>query len=219
MSLNPENIKKALKSSDLKQFTVLHKMIVDGKVLNQSQQKKYDSYLAEVEASDQERPDSVFVIKSADTQKFFNISAESLSKWCEMPSFPKTAKSDRYGYYDIKQIYDWHLLYFYGDADTAKQMAIEKLKYQVARSERERLETDELHGRLVRREDYNQRLVEVAVTTKDALMLWAKTLPPEMALRQEDQKRVMKILDKKARQILTTMAQGLDAVKKYTKGK
>lgn len=218
MSLNPENIKKALKSSDLKQFTVLHKMIVDGKVLNQSQQKKYDSYLAEVEASEQERPDSVFVIKSANVQKFFNISAETLSKWSEMPSFPKLAKGN-YGYYDIKQIYDWHLLYFYGDADTAKQMAIEKLKYQVARSERERLETDELHGRLVRREDYNHRLVEVAVTSKDALMLWAKTLPPEMGLKPEDQKRIMKILDKKARQILTTMSKGLDAVKKYTKGK
>jgi predicted urease superfamily metal-dependent hydrolase len=38
-----------------------------------------------------------------------------------------------------------------------------------------------------------------------------------MGLKPEDQKRIMEILDKKTRQILTTMAKGLEAVKKYVK--
>jgi hypothetical protein len=144
-----------------------------------------------------------------------NISKQNFQQWQQHQSFPKNVKV-RHGFYDLQKVIEFRDTYIYGDAEIAKAMQKERLKYQTARSERERLEMEEIKGQLVRREDYNHRLAEVAVTTKDALLLWAKTLPPEMGLKPEDQKRIMKILDKKTRQILTVMAQGLAAVKKYT---
>lgn len=217
MELKAETLKKILKPSDLKQFIVLHKMIAGGKVLNQGQQGKYDLYLERIESAEEEKGAlPTYAMRTQDIVGFFNISQPAFLNWREMPTFPKTAEI-KHGYYDIKQIYDWYVIYFYGDADTAKQMAQEKLKYQMARSERERLEMEEIKGWLVRKEDFKRKLTEVIVIAKDSLLLWSKTLPPEFALKHEDQKRVMRIIDKETKRILTILAKGVEAVRKFTK--
>ncbi len=156
------------------------------------------------------------ILTTSTITELLNISRETLSNWSQYPSWPKDAKT-AYGKYDLKKVLDWRDLYIIGDPDTAKQMAQEKLKYQIARSERERLETAKLQGLLVEREKYNQRLVEVAVATKDSLLLWVKRLPPILELQPEEHKRDALTLKKEIYYILNTMAKGLDAVKKYIK--
>lgn len=155
------------------------------------------------------------ILNSATLTELLNISRETLSNWQSHPFWPKDAKT-AYGKYDLKKVLDWRDIYIIGDPDIAKQMAREKLKYQIARSERERLETEELQKLLVRKERYNQKLREIIVVVKDALLLLPKTIPFALPLDHASQKLVVFGLDKEIKRILRIWASGIEATQKFT---
>lgn len=144
-----------------------------------------------------------------------NISKQNFLQWQQHTSFPKDAKV-KYGFYDLQRVIEFRDIYIYGDAEIAKEIQKEKLKYQIARSERERLETAKLQGILVVKAELLKKFTESIIIVKDAIWLWAKRLPAEFGLEREKQKEVAEIIQREARLVLTTWAAGVESMKNHT---
>lgn len=146
-----------------------------------------------------------FVLPSKAICNFFKITRQTLKNWKDTPGFPKNARV-RHGLYDLKILSHWYLTHFMGDAEISKRMLAEKLKYQEARSLREKLEVDELQGKLINLELLSKDLSYVFLRMKSAMLLWEKRLPG--LLEGKPQKAMYAIIHKEVTDILRHFAQG-----------
>ena len=155
-----------------------------------------------------------FILPAKEICYFLNITREGLRKWRLNPTFPKNARVKR-GYYNLKEIFDWWNSYVIGDADIAKQLQAEKLKYQQARSLREKLEVEEMQRKLINLDLLNQDLTFIFLRMKSALLLWSKRLPP--ALEGKDAKSMYQVIYKEVYEILTNFSKGVKSLCKVSK--
>lgn len=155
------------------------------------------------------------VVSNAVLCSLLNISKQNFQQWQLHQSFPKDAKV-KYGFYDLQRVIEFRDIYIYGDAEIAKEIQKEKLKYQIARSERERLETAKLQGILVEKERLLKKFTETIIVAKDALLLLPKTLPPSIGVDHATQKLITFGLDREIKRILRVWASGIEAIKSYT---
>ncbi len=146
--------------------------------------------------------------------KNFDISLTTIDKWL-LKGCPYT-KKDRQYEFNLPNVIAWHKQYFLSNNQSSDYQQ-SKAKKEHYRAELMRLEYEKAEGELIEREQLRKRLAEIAVATKDSLLLWVKRLPPEFGLKSEDQKRVALILKKEIYYILNTMSKGLEAVRKYAK--
>lgn len=154
------------------------------------------------------------IVSSMVLCSLLNISKQNFLQWQQHTSFPKDAKV-KYGFYDLQRVIEFRDTCIYGDAEIAKEIQKEKLKYQKFRSEQQKLETEKLQGILVIKEELLRKFTESIIIAKDAIWLWAKRLPVEFGLEREKQKQVAEIIQREARLVLTTWASGVEAIKNY----
>ncbi len=147
--------------------------------------------------------------------KNFDISLTTIDKWL-LKGCPYTKKNRQYEF-NLPDVIAWHKQYFLSNNNQSSDYQQSKAKKEHYRAELMRLEYEKAEGELIEREKLRKRLAEIAVATKDSLLLWVKRLPPEFGLKSEDQKRVALILKKEIYYILNTMSKGLEAVRKYAK--
>lgn len=162
----------------------------------------------------QSKHENPFILRTHQVCDFFNISQVAFLKWKKNTTFPKAAIVSE-GYIDLKLVYAWRETYFYGSHEAASSMANEKLNYQKARARREQLEVQELERQLVSIEKVTADLSFLANAIKNYLLSWSKTLPEELA--HKDERAIMSILNRETRDILTKLSQGMKAI--FPKGK
>jgi D-mannonate dehydratase len=160
------------------------------------------------------KSNSNFTLSSKHICAFFSITRETLRKWKQNPNFPKKARI-RHGTYNLKEIFDWWHSNFMGDAEMPKRMLSEKLKYQEARSLREKLEVEELQRKLISIDKLQHDLSFIFVNIRAALLLWGKRLPG--LLEGKDQKKMCQVIHKETRDILTTFGKGVKSLCEYGK--
>lgn len=213
-SADIETLKQCLKPSDLKQYSTLRKRISEDGILTFYQQKKYDSYNEIIESYLEEKKgkDNPYIHSTKEVADFFGVSHVAFGKWLDNPTFPKNAGGGKKSgnVWNLKIVFDWYITYFMGDADMSKRMLTEKLRYQEARSLREKLEVEELQGNLVSLDNLKQDLSFIFVRMKSALLLWERRLPP--LLEGKDSKSMYKVIHKETYNILNNFSKGVKAL-------
>ena len=154
------------------------------------------------------------VVSNSVLCSLLNISKQTFQQWQQHASFPKDAKV-KHGFYDLQRVIEFRDIYIYDDAEIEKEIQRQKLKYQTARSERERLETDRLSGTLIEREKMRKGLVELGVTMKDALLLLPKIIPPSLPVDHATQKILTVGLKKEIYRILNIVASGAASLQRF----
>lgn len=206
--MKKEIIKKALKSHEIPQFYALYKKIAEGNVLSDFQQRRYDTYLEQIESY--QETDSLknpFAMSIKHIAQFFNTSATNIFYWQQKEGFPQDAQISR-GVYDLFKIHQWWRDYFYGDEKMAKALTEEKLKYQQARSRREELVVMELEGQM---KQSNQVIKDVSlVFSAVAIHLKSlhKRLPP-LITTNGNTKKVAETIEAETHYLLTLLSDGL----------
>lgn len=208
--INKEILQKIFKPADLRQYITLRIMIQEGKILNTSQQKKFDTYEDRIENyvfMEQKKKDDVYIFPMNKICELFSISRQNFHKtWLPNPTFPKGAKI-KDGWYNLKMVHDWWRAYFIGDIETATNMAIEKLKYQKQRSRREQLIVQELEGQLISREKVIEDINFINYGVKQKLLGWCRGLPAKLA--HKDERKIMNLLQDEVHFILDELSQGV----------
>ncbi len=145
--------------------------------------------------------------------KNFDISLTTIDKWL-LKGCPYTKKNRQYEF-NLPDVIAWHKQYFLSNNNQSSDYQQSKAKKEHYRAELMRLEYEKAEGLLVETEKLRQKLAEMAVILKDALLLWVKRLPPEFGLSAEDQRRISLILKKEIYQILTTFSKGAESLRNY----
>lgn len=152
-------------------------------------------------------------INRSQLAKILKVSLPTIDGWVRRGC---PAKKNKQGWtFKLKEVEQW--------LDDRRKKALELTPYQKAKEEKiywqakmAQLEYEKESGLLVARERYNQKLREIIVIIKDALLLLPKTLPPAIGVDHATQKQVAFGLNTEIKRILRIWASGIEAIKSYT---
>jgi hypothetical protein len=146
-----------------------------------------------------------FIASSQKVCYFFGISRETLRRWSETATFPKSAQIQR-GVYDVRQIFLWRDTHIVGNKETAKKLQEAKLKYQISRSRKEELSVLSLEKDLISLSKLRSDLADIFLGFKSNLLQWEKKLPP--LLEGRDARAMLPIIHTEVVTILNNFAKG-----------
>lgn len=155
-------------------------------------------------------PESKWHVSLAGLTEFYNAPHDStIKQQMKIEGFPADCKI-RHGVYDLKKYNDWRIDHFYGDENAKTTMAAEKLRYQIARSNREEMADEKERGNLLDRGQFVQRFSIVLTGLRNRFLGWYKTIPPMLV--GKDEKQIGMILRAETRSLLADLATGVKSI-------
>ena len=156
------------------------------------------------------KPVSKWHVSLTDLAEFYGAPhVSTITKQIKIEGFPADCKI-RHGVYDLKKYNDWRMDHFFGNLDTKTTMAAEKLRYQVARANREENADKKERGTLLDRVQLVQSLSIVLTGLRNRFLGWYKTLPPMLA--GKDEKQMGMILRAEIMALLADLAAGVQSI-------
>lgn len=156
-------------------------------------------------------------VSLADLVEFYNAPHDSTIRGqIKIEGFPEDCKI-KHGVYNLKKYNDWRIDHFYGDENISTTMAAEKLRYQIAKSNREENRDKKEQGNLLDREQLLQSFSIILTGLRNRFLGWYKTQPPMLISKNE--KEMGMILRLETRALLADLAGGVKSILSQKKRK